>query len=272
MGYSWPTAPDSEGNGTSEDDLRQIVGAQYMNQGILPNGGLTVEGRSDMSYRVNAGAAFMWTSESERKGILVPVTAVTIPTEAAPASGSRTDSIYILRDGIPRVTSEAPPSTGVLLGKFVIGAGVTSTSAGQKTIDRDFAVATGASLGQLAHWDIPTATWEGDTDKDVVRYSEQFIVPSDRLLRVEVSAYMRSTSSANGWAAIGVEIDGDWRRALHGAYDGRGDTRSGTWTTSVSEGVHELTVFTRHFAGTHFRTSANASASEINIWDAGVAE
>lgn len=269
---SWPTAPDAQGNGASENDLRRIVGAQYMTQGILPNGGLDVSGRSDMSYLVESGAAFMWTSQSQRLGVLVPVESVTIPTEAAPATGIRTDSIYILRDGIPRVTSGAVPSTGVLLGQFIIGAGVTGTSAGQKTIDRDFAIATGTSLGQLAHWDIPGATWEGAKGAEIVRYSEQFIVPSDRLVRVEVSVNTRSVSSEEGWSAIGVYIDGTWKRALHAAYDNRQETRSATWTAEVSAGVHELTVFTKLFSGAQFKTSAYASASEVNVWDAGVAQ
>src|SRR5699024_11026232 len=119
---SWPTAPDAQGNGATEHDPRRIVGAQYMNQGILPNGGLTVSGRSDRSSLSECGAAAMWTAKSERPGALAPGEAVTSPPEAAPATGSRTDSIYMLRDGIPRVTSGAPPSTGVLLGSFIIGA------------------------------------------------------------------------------------------------------------------------------------------------------
>src|SRR5699024_3134703 len=177
---SWPTAPDVQGNGATENDLRRIIGAQYMNQGILPNGGLTVSGRSDMSYLVESGAAFMWTSKSERLGVLVPVETVTIPTEAAPASGSRTDSIYMLRDGIPRVTSGAPPSTGVLLGSFIIGAGVTSTSAGQKTIDREYAIATGTSLGELVHWNGEGIVSWTET-MPTQRFAQQFVLPSDRM-------------------------------------------------------------------------------------------
>lgn len=270
---SWPTAPDAQGNGATETDLRRIVGAQYMNQGILPNGGLDVSGRSDMSYLVESGAAFMWTSESSRLGVLVPVDGVTVPTEAAPATGSRTDSIYILRDGIPRVTSGAVPSNGVLLGKFIIGAGVTSTRAGQKTIDRDFAVATGASLGRLVHWDIPGGTWGGTTGKDTQRFSKQFIVPSDRLVRVDISLSAIAAATGDGWTAFGVEIDGTWRRALHGIYtNGQEQTYSATWTADVSAGVHELTVFTVKYKGPDLRTSSQASASEVNVWDAGVTQ
>src|SRR5699024_5606800 len=158
---SWPTAPDADGNGADETDLRRIIGAQYMNKGVLPNGGLTVEGTSSMNYRVNSGAAFMWTSESSRLGVLVPCETLTIPTEAAPSTGSRTDSVYLSLDGIPRVTSGAVPSSAVLLGSFIVSAGATSTISSQKTIDRDYAIGTGQSLGRLAHWDIPGGTWGG---------------------------------------------------------------------------------------------------------------
>src|SRR5699024_5558463 len=184
---SWPTAPDADGNGADETDLRRIIGAQYMNKGVLPNGGLTVEGTSSMNYRVNSGAAFMWTSESSRLGVLVPCETLTIPTEAAPSTGSRTDSVYLSLDGIPRVTSGAVPSSAVLLGSFIVSAGATSTISSQKTIDRDYAIGTGQSLGRLAHWDIPGGTWGGVLKEDVERYSEQFILPSDRLVRVDMS-------------------------------------------------------------------------------------
>lgn len=271
MGYSWPTAPDGSGNGSTEDDMRQVIGAQYMNQGILPNGGLTVSGTSSMEYRVSAGAAFMWTSESQRKGVLVPVSTVTIPTDAAPPTGSRTDSVYLNQDGVPRVTSGSVPGTSVLLARFVVPAGVTSTSSAQETIDRENAISTGASLGRLAHWDIPGATWGGTTGEDAQRYSEQFIVPSDRLVRVDISSSARAASSGEGWTAFGIEIDGTFRRALHMVFtQGMERTYSGTWTAELAAGVHELTVFTRQFSGPDLKTAPHASASEVNVWDAGV--
>lgn len=273
MGYSWPTAPDAQGNGATEDDLRQIIGAQYMNQGVLPNGGLTVDGTSTMNYRVNAGAAFMWTSKSQRKGVLVPVSTITIPTAAAPATGTRTDSIYLSTDGIPRVTSSTPPASSVLLGKFMVAAGTTSTLSAQQTIDREHAIATGASLGVLAHWAIPGSTWGGDTGKDVQRHSRQFVVPSDRLVRVDISLSAIGATAGEGWSAFGVEIDGTWRRALHVVYkNGQEQTYSATWTAEVSAGVHELTVFTVKYKGPDLRTARLASASEVNVWDAGVAQ
>lgn len=269
---SWPTAPDAQGNGATENDLRRIVGAQYMTQGILPNGGLDVSGRSDMSYLVESGAAFMWTSQSERLGVLVPVESVTVPTEAAPASGSRTDSIYILQDGIPRVTSGEVPATGVLLGQFIIGAGVTGTNAGQKTIDRDFAIATGASLGRIAHWTAPSQNVSIPLETDQPIYAEQFVVPTDRLVRVDMTITLTSTDGEEGMAGYTVSIGG-FSRSLSCVYGPPGwRTYSGTWTTEVPGGVHTLSLRARNNSGAGWTLASGSSTSEMNLWDAGVAQ
>lgn len=270
MGYSWPTAPDSEGNGTSEDDLRQIVGSQYMNQGILPNGGLTVEGRSDMSYLVNAGAAFMWTSESQRKGVLVPVTTVTVPTEAAPPAGSRTDSIYILRDGVPRVTSGAVPTTGVLLGQFVISAGVTSTSAGQKTINRQFATPVGATLGRWLWYFHPRGGTGGPSEQ--VMYADRFFLPSDRLFRVDLVTTIRSATDP-GIAQFEVEFVNGSTRAMLCHHSNEWNTWSSSWNFHAPEGPLEVILRSKAYKGGSWDYASSAQFStEFTIWDAGARE
>lgn len=272
MGFSFPTEPVG-GQSSSETDLRRIVGAQYMTAGILPSGGGTVIGQPDMSYRVRAGAAFMWTDEVNKLGVLVPIDAVTVPTAPAPATGSRTDSVYLAHEGglgIVRVSSTGVPAGGILLARFVIPAGVTATSGAQQAIDRDYAVHTGGSLGQLAHWSIPGATWGGTTGADVQRYAQQFVVPSDSLVRIDISLAVESATTGEGWTAMGIEIDGEHRRALHCVHvDGMQKTYSATWTAELLRGAHTLTVFTVRFSGPAMKTSGSASASEVNVWHAG---
>src|SRR5699024_10803493 len=253
---------------------------QYMNQGILPNGGLTVSGRSDMSYLVESGAAFMWTSKSERLGVLVPVETVTIPTEAAPATGSRTDSIYMLRDGIPRVTSGAPPSTGVLLGSFIIGAGVTSTSAGQKTIDREYAIATGTSLGELVHWNGEGIVSWTET-MPTQRFAQQFVLPSDRMVRLEHTATLTTPDNAKNLphyvAFTYIFDDGEWVKRAYFQADPTRQTRSVSYQLTLPAGVHSVVVQShiRSYNGSQsgidkiYVTESWDSALEMSLWDMG---
>lgn len=260
--------------GTTPEDVQLAIGQMYQNAGILPGDRAVsrVKGTTGWSYAVPSVVAFVWTSYAARRAVLVPVEADTLPVAAPVGGAARTDTIYVGSDGIVRIAQGAnAPGGAVVIDRMVIPAGATNTQGATSNWDIVYAIPTGASLGQLAHYDFPAATWEGPTNSDVTIHTARFTVPTDRLVRVEVSVSTQSTSSAGGWSAIGVEIDGTWRRALHAAYDGREETRSATWTAELPAGAHTLTVFTRHFAGTHFKTAPLASASEVNVWDAGVA-
>ena len=267
---SWPTAPDAHGNGATENDLRRIIGAQYMTQGILPNGGLEVSGRSDMSYQVDSGVAFMWTSQSGRLGVLVPVESVTVPTEAAPATGMRIDSIYVLQDGVPRVTSGEVPAAGVLLGQFIIGAGVTSTSAGQKTIDRSYAVPTGGALGRMAHWTDPGGG--AATMQESVKMVQQFTLPSDSLVEIRATTTLRSvTVPGSMYFDMTLESPaGTVRRRLDVAHTPDWDTRSSTWSFGTGAGENVLTVKTVGTKGGTWQFSSGGSVTEVSLWHQGV--
>ncbi|MGO2360020.1 MAG: hypothetical protein ACTH6N_02715, partial [Brachybacterium tyrofermentans] len=152
MGYPWPKAPLADGTGTTSTDMQRIIGSQYMSSGVLPNGGLTVEGTSGMAYKVNSGACFMWTSYASRLGMLVPVDATTVNTVAAPSTGSRIDTVYVDGDGAVRVVQGTAIPSGVAIARFTVPAGITATTAAQQSIDRNFAIATGGTLGRLAQW------------------------------------------------------------------------------------------------------------------------
>lgn len=258
--------------GMTPQGIQRVIGSSYMNEGVVPGGGSAkAKGTTGWSYTIPAMTVFART-DSDGRGVLIPVEAQTLPVSAPIGGATRTDSIYVEPvEGNVRVNEGKTTAPGVIIDRMVIPATATNTQGATSNWDTTYAIPAGASLGCLAHWDIPAATWTGDTDKDVVRHTARFSVPTDRLVRVEVSLGAQSTSSANGWAAMGVEINGTWRRALHAAYDGRRDTRSGTWTAELPSGAHTLTVFTRHFAGTHFKTGAHDSASEVNVWDAGAA-
>ena len=267
MGYPWPLAPMEDGTGTTPLDMQRIIGAQHMSAGVLPNGGLTVEGTSSMEYRVNKGACFMWTSYASRLGMLVPVDETTIQTAAAPSTGKRTDTIYVDGRGGVRVTSNASIPEGVAIAKFEVPAGITATRDAQQSIDRKFAIATGATLGRLATWEAPSGikiTGDGKT-----QYSTRFTVPSDRLVRIDLTITVRS-SGGDGRAYVGVSLDGtDFRRALYFHSTPNWDTYSGSWSHTLSEGIHTVTVWTGKDAGATAVTAAGATTSQMSLWDMG---
>src|SRR5690606_31453125 len=146
MGYPLGKAPLADGTGTTPSDLQRIIGSQYMNSGLLPNGGLTVSGTSGMAYAVTAGTVFMWTSFSSKLGMLVPVEGTTVQTTPAPATGSRTDTISAEGGGAVRVAigSTNIPS-GVAIAKFTVPAWITAATSATQSIDRNFAIPAGAS-------------------------------------------------------------------------------------------------------------------------------
>src|SRR5699024_11919831 len=127
MGYPWPLAHTDDGTGTAPLDTQRSIGAPYMSAGVLPNGGLTVEGTSKMEYRVNKGACFMWTSYASRLGMLVPVDETTIQTAAAPSTGKRTDTIYVDGRGGVRVSSNDYILYSVVLAMFDVLDGINAT-------------------------------------------------------------------------------------------------------------------------------------------------
>lgn len=271
MGYPFPKAPLEDGTGTTPTDMQRIIGAQYMNGGLLPNGGGVVSGTSSMAYSVAAGCAFMWTSFAARLGMLVPFEAATVATDPAPATGSRIDTIYVDGMGALRVAvgSESVPS-GVAIGRFNVPAGITATTAASQSIDRPFAIGTGQSLGRMAHWVDPGggAARMAETQ----RFAKQFSMPSDRLLRFDLATTLRSATAAPGEMYIEIELtnaNGVWRRRLDVVHGPEWDTRSGNWSVGTREGVNEIRVITRGTGGGTWEFSSGSSATELAVWDAG---
>lgn len=257
--------------GTTPQDMQRIIGAQYMTSGILPNGGLTVEGTSSMAYKVHGGAAFMWTSSTARLGMLVPVEGTTVNTVPAPSTGTRVDTIYVDGTGAVRVTQDAQIPGGVAIARFTVPAGITATTAALQSIDRDYAIPTGASMGRLARWVDPGggAAGMGET----VRHTERFFLPSDRLLRFDLTTTLRSAAAAApGEMYIEVELqnkNGSWRRRMDVVYGKEWDTRSANWSVGTRDGANTIIVRTKGTGGGTWQFSSGASVTEMSVWDGG---
>ena len=273
MGYPWGKAPLIDGTGTTPTDMQRIIGAQYTSSGVLPNGGLTVDGTSAMAYKVNAGACFMWTNYAARLGMLVPVDEVTVPTDPAPPTGSRTDTVYVDGRGVARVVAGTAILDGVAIARFTVPAGITATTAAQQSINRNFAIATGASMGRLAHWRDPGGGEVGPAE--VTRYAKNFYLPSDRVMRADLVSTIRSATSAPGIAEFSISFEhesgpGSTRRMLS-AHTSAWTTDSATWSFMASEGAWTVYVKTKNYSGGNFRLSDDSSMNtELHLWDAGV--
>lgn len=281
MGYPLGKAPTQTGTvatpaemlvleGTTPADMQRILGAQYMTSGVLPNGGLTVSGTAKMAYKVEPGACFMWASYASRLGMLVPVDGVTVNTAPAPATGSRVDTIYVTGSGAVKVTQETKIPEGVAIAKFTVPAGITATTAATQSLDRDFAIATGTSLGRLAKWSDPGggAAGMGET----VRHTSRFWVPSDRLLRFDLTTTLKAATSKPGQMYIELDLKnraGTWRRRMDVVYGPEWDTRSANWSVGTAEGANTLTVRTKGTGGGTWTFSSGGSVTELSCWDMG---
>lgn len=273
MGYPWPKAPLADGTGTTSTDMQRIIGSQYMSSGVLPNGGLTVEGTSGMAYKVNSGACFMWTSYASRLGMLVPVDATTVNTAAAPSTGSRIDTVYVDGDGAVRVVQGTAIPSGVAIARFTVPAGITATTAAQQSIDRNFAIATGGTLGRLARWSEPGGVEVGPSE--FTRYVGRFNVPSDRLIRADVTTTIKSSTATPGTAQfevsfVGPSGPGSTRRML-AAHTENWNTNAANWSFNAPEGAWTVTVKTKVYAGGRFIFGNSSELlTEMNLWDMGV--
>lgn len=281
MGYPLGKAPVKVGEvptpdtmpvfqGTAPTDMQRIIGARYMASGVLANGGGTVSGTSRMAYRVSPGAAFMWTDFEAKLGIEVPFDGVEVSTSPAPATGSRSDVIYVNSMGEVRVAQGATKApNGVMLGRFIIPAGVTATQTVAPSVDRDYAILTGSTLGRLARWEDPGGGAAGTAEK--TRFAGRFYLPSDRLVRIDLTSTLKAASSSGAMVFI-VELQnaaGTWRRQLNANFGGSWGTVSATWTTGTREGANTITVKTKGLAGGSWQFTSTAP-TEMSVWDAGV--
>lgn len=284
MGYPFGKAPKQTGTaptpaempvmvGTQEADLQRVIGAQYMNSGILPNGGCKVTGTSKMAYSVAPGAVFMWASYQSRLGMLVPVDGGDIATSPAPATGTRQDTIYVDGEGVTRVAvgSTTAPQ-GVAIARFSVPAGAASTKSATETLDQPYAIPVGASLGRLARWVDPGGGAAGTAD--TLRYTGRFVLPSDRLVRIEGVTTLKSADTQPGTMQFGLSLNGKWTRWIDVAFTKDWNTTGFAFSTTCLNGENTFQIRTRSLVGRSwkFADDASTSATEFAVWDVGPAQ
>lgn len=218
---------DAMGNGTTPDDIQTITAAEYATAGIIK--GCNVTPTSTMDYNIGEGAVVIKLSAGRM--IRVPVQSQKIPTGAAPATGQRTDIVYVKQnfpatDGSNAVVvgvATTLPANSVEIGRRVIPAGTTSTAQGLAAGNRIYAQLTGASRNLLAtHRDTDTSAHR--PGEVITRGATSFVLPTDRLVEFRMTGVIaaenwntRTTANPFGhWGTVKIKLYVD-------------DTVQGTW-------------------------------------------
>ena len=187
MATGFGVGPDQAGNGTTPDDIQRITSAEYIWPGIINRGAVT--GTTEMKYKLEGGAAVISVGEVAK--VKVPLFAQDIPTAPAPATGSRTDIVYVKQnfpatDGNNAVVvgvAQSLPSNALELQRFTVPAGATSTNQCTKIGNPIYTRPVGAQFGGLVKK-----------------------VDSDTSVRVPGTVYTRGVGSFNLWTDSDVEV------------------------------------------------------------------
>ena len=280
MGAPLGKAPSEGGAGTTPRDLQRIIGASFMTPGVVPNGGLTVEGTSSMAYKVNPGAVVLLSS-TDGRATIAAIEETIVNTIPAPATGSRVDSVYVDHDGAVRVANSAVIPGGVSIGRFTVPAGITATNAAPQSLDRNFAIPVGASLGLLHQFHDPANGIKGNVSPMTLG-SGRFFLPSDRLVRFDLTHCLSAIQESNSdqpSAAIRWRVYID--RQLELAFTTRvtraaPQTNFMSFTVSLGEGAHDVYYVQDQIEGLsgpgwmhHKGTAQGYPGNRFEVWDAG---
>lgn len=234
--------------GTTTADMQRIIAATYASDGIVD--GTDVSGTSTMNYSIQAGAVVLNTGTD--MAVLVPVAATTIPTEPAPATGSRTDTIYV-RQMFPTagdpdnssfvgVTSGTAPTNSYIIDRRTVPAGVTATTATTSIHNRKFALTIGGSLGTRF---FETITSGRHTTEEVTRGAGAIVCPTDRDVDFRflstisaVNADGTVTPGSTGSVRYKLFIDGEHVRTFERVFDTFWETKQFSYLARLTEGRH----------------------------------
>ena len=277
MGYPLGLAPDAQGNGTTPEGVQRIIGAEYGSQGRIS--GCRIGLRSDMQYDVAAGAAVVRTGTG--LAVKVPVEAVTVPTIAAPSTGSRRDYIVVGVDGLVSVR-QSKPASGAVIGEVTVPAGIVATTGAAVIADARYAREIGTPLGPLVgRWTDPAARGTAMVRPLTTIWQRTLpLLPTDRWIEVVLtqclyaSADGGATASGLGSAIYELEVTnrvGAKPQRVELPYDVIEQPRQFIWGLWVlaSDTPSVATITRYHKWGTH---PFHFAAGTIDILDRGSAE
>lgn len=247
--------PDAQGNGTTPEDVQRIIAALYeQTDGILS--GCKVLTRSDFKYHVTAGAVLQTVGAD--LNVWVPVYEQFVTPDPAPASGSRTDTIFAHQNlpgsggsslayvGVaPSAAFPSVPAGAVILDRRTVPAGATATTATTSIHDKRYARLTGAGLGDLSYAADTDTAARNNKGTTYTRGSQRFVVPTDRHVRLELTTTV-SVSNSNGTTPTSGEIgliyslyiDGELKKTFERMANRWWESKQFTTVEQVSAGAH----------------------------------
>ena len=252
MAVGFGVGPDQNGNSTMPEDIQAIISAEYIWAGIIT--GCDVKGTSGMNYQVVAGAVVIKLDDFHK--IKVPVLAQTVPTAAAPATGSRTDIIYVKQnfpstDGNNAVVvgvGASVPANAVEIGRMVIPAGATSTNQGTPTGNRVFTRPVGAQFGVLFS-SVDTDTTVHKPGEQLTRGAGSFGLWTDSDVELKLSSCVSSefdTKEEYGSVIYRIYVDDilqySWERRFDRFYESKEFSR----LVTLKAGRHTVKYTVEH--------------------------
>lgn len=245
MATGFGIGPDSNGNGTTPDDIQRITSAEYIWPGIINRCGVT--GTTGMAYKVEGGAAIIQVGPTAK--IKVPVFEQTIPTQPAPTVGARTDIIYVKQnmpasDGNNAVVvgvAQTLPVNALELERFTVPAGASSTNQAQKVGNPIFARPVGGQFGVLyTHTDADrTIRGPGYVGK---KGAGSFNLWTDSDLDIVLTSTVANASGNDNHGSVFYRIFVDNRlvRSIERKYERVWESKDFTTPITLDKGRHTI--------------------------------
>lgn len=257
-------APDPDGNGVDPLTLRRIIARRYENAGIVD--GLTVSGRSDLTYAVSEGLAVCSRSGSDGFTEAYVEGGTTPAVTAGDPSNPRIDSVYVVaRDlsqgdadnrvavGVKQGTPSASPVAPVVstvpgalrLLDWWMPAGAASTGAGHAYSNAVYALPHGASQGVVHTWtDTYNAiAFQGSLTLGAV--TKEFSTDRNLTLEIAPCISVDGLGEHSGVCGYSFLVDGVVIASSELAYTDAWETKTWRFPTDVTAGSHTF-AFERH--------------------------
>ncbi|MCW1803880.1 hypothetical protein [Brachybacterium squillarum] len=243
MGYAFGKAPLADGTGTTPEDVQQWLWSLYRsNVPSIARGGV-VSGTSSMAYDVAPAALIIPQGDSRR--IVALTDRVTVPTTAAPSSGSRVDIIYAGSDGAVKVGTSLP-ANNVMLDRRTVPAGITATTATTSTLgDRRFAPLVGASMGRLISWEESVGHGYHLPAAQTTVMNKTITLEEDRLIDWRFFQTLALEDTADGvWSSVKWDllIDGAVQRSWEMKVENIAETKYFNMNSALAAGTHVITL------------------------------
>jgi len=243
MGYAVGKAPLEDGTGTTPEDFQRWIWSLYRTGGSAIAAGGEVSGTSTMAYSVEPAASIL--SSGDRRRYVSLSERVTVPTAAAPSSGSRTDYIYVGSDGAVMVGSSQPTNTA-LLDKRLVPAGITATTATTSLLgNRRYAPLRGGTMGRLISWEEPYGHGYHLPAAQTTVMNETMTLDEDRLVDFRFFQTLAlDTTSDSVWSSVKWDllIDGNIQRSWEMKVENIAETKFFSMNSLVTAGTHTVTL------------------------------